>query len=439
MRRRTVLAGGLAAVGAAAVGGYWWWQRGGDAEQAPVLTSYADLMGCRFTPDAVAPLENATARLIPVPEVPAGTAIWGATGRDHRGHIWFGVSTRDEPAASAHLFEYDPDHDVVHGRGDVLSELRRLGTLRRGEQQMKIHSRIVEADDGCLYFASMDEHGEDTAGGTLPTWGSHLWRLRPANHRWEHLSAVPEGLIAVAGSGRRVVALGYFGHTLYQLDCRTGAITSAHVGSVGGHISRNCFCDIRGHSYAPRMQEGPGPGRLRTSLVELDPELGEVADTPIAYYTRTRDEDSHGIVAFQPLADRSIVFATDQGYLYHVVPQEVGPAEVRMLGWFHPGGRAYTPALFTSDGAHHLMGLARTAGRGNDGNGAWAWVVYDLAGRRSVAVPLRLPSVNGQPLREVLLYGSITRDNAGCCYVGGSFERNGEWRPLLVQTRPLAL
>ena len=55
----------------------------------------------------------------------------------------------------------------------------------------------------------MDEHGEDTDSGRLPTWGSHLWRLRLADHRWEHLLAVPEGLIAVASSGPRIVALGW--------------------------------------------------------------------------------------------------------------------------------------------------------------------------------------------------------------------------------------
>jgi hypothetical protein len=431
MRRRTFIAGGLAAVGAAAVGGYWWWQRGEDAVDRPVLTSYADLMGCRFMPGAQAPLDSATARLIPLPAVSAGTAIWGATGRDHRGHIWFAISARDTPSASAYLFEYDPARDVIHERGDVLSELRRLGPLRRGEQQMKIHSRIVEGEDGHLYFASMDEHGENTEGGTLPTWGAHLWRVRLGDDHWEHLRAVPEALIAVAGCGRYIVALGYFGHMLYQFDCRTGATASVRVGSVGGHISRNCFCDIRGHSYVPRVQEGPGQGRMRTSLVELDAGLAEVGQTPLAYYTQTRDETSHGIVAFQPLADQSIVFATDQGYLYRVVPQDVGPAEVHPLGWFHPGRRVYTPSLFTSDGAHHLMGLAHAAADDD----AWAWIVYDLAQRRSVAVPLRLPPVNGQPLRDAVLYGSVTRDNDGHCYVGGSFERNDESRPLLVQIR----
>ena len=49
-------------------------------------------------------------------------------------------------------------------RGNVVSELERLGLRRPGETQMKIHSRIVTAVDGYQYFASMDETGENDDG-----------------------------------------------------------------------------------------------------------------------------------------------------------------------------------------------------------------------------------------------------------------------------------
>ena len=58
---------------------------------------------------------------------------------------------------------------------------------------MKIHSKIVQGPDGCLYFASMDEEGERTDGSRPPTWGSHLWRLRLSDGGWEHLFSAPKG------------------------------------------------------------------------------------------------------------------------------------------------------------------------------------------------------------------------------------------------------
>ena len=69
--------------------------------------------------------------------------------------------------------------------------------------QMKIHSKPVQANDGFLYFASMDEYGEKEDGTRLPFYGSNLWRIRAnvskniiAETEWEHLLALPEGIIA---------------------------------------------------------------------------------------------------------------------------------------------------------------------------------------------------------------------------------------------------
>jgi hypothetical protein len=387
-------------------------------------------MGCYYTPPDRAPLEELRARIIPVPDVPGAWAVWGATGRDHRGHVWFAVSAHGVDQPSAHLFEYDPARDLVHRRGDVVSELRRARLAKPGVGQMKIHSHIVEGEDGHLYFASMDEEGEQTDGGRLPTWGSHLWRLRLPECRWEHLLAAPQGLIAAAGSGRWIYALGYFNHVLYQFDCRTGHTRSIIVGAAGGHVSRNCLCDARGHAYVPRLSTSPADGQIVTTLVELDPDLLEVAETPIAFYTQTANESSHGITGYQPLANGSIAFVTDQGHLYQVVPRERGPSEVDMLGWLHPRRWQYAASLFTSDGKTHLMGLvARDTPQGRQQQ----WLVFDLRTRTSVAVPVSLPTWQEEALEGAQLYGSITRDNEGRCYVGGQYARGGRAHPLLLQ------
>jgi hypothetical protein len=436
MSRRALVAGG--ALGAVAVlwGAWKWWAGAGTRRRrpAPVLTSYEDLMGCLYTPESQAPLGAVCARVIPVPDFSGAEAIWGATGRDHRGHVWFGVSARGNRQPSARLFEYDPEQDAVQERGDVVGELRRAKLAPEGVGQSKIHSRIVQGEDGHLYFASMDEEGERTDGTRLPTWGSHLWRLWLPEGRWEHLLAAREGLIAAAASGRWVYALGYFNHVVHQFDTRTGKTRSTAVGAAGGHISRNCFCDAAGHVYVPRLS-APRGREMAASLVELDTDLLEVDEMPLAHYSRTPDDDSHGMTGFQPLADGSVAFLTDQGHLFRVVPRDGRPAQWDVLGWLHPRRRQYAASLFTSDGKSHLMGLVvRNAPEGRVAE----WVVFDLRTNTSVAAPVPLPAVGGQPLEDAHLYGSVTRDNQGRCYLGGHYSRAGRSHPLLLQIRRAA-
>jgi hypothetical protein len=432
MSRRTwIIAGSVGVAGLALA--HVFRRRGEDERESAVVpaeglpTAPEHPMGCRYTPPEQAPLERVSLRLIELPAIPGLAAVWGATGRDARGHIWFGASAAEGARRSAHLFEYDPARDVVRDRGNVVAELRRLGMLRPGEGQAKIHSRIVQGEDGHLYFTSMDEEGERTDGSRLPTWGGHLWRLRLPDCRWEHLRATPEALIAVAGGGRWIYALGYFNHMLYQYDCRTGTSRNLAVGSVGGHISRNFLCDRRGHVFVPRLRESSAGSRILTTLVQLDSELREQGDMPLGHYTPSRDDDGHGITGWQPLADQSFVFVTDQGYLYRLPAG--GILDLDELGWFHPRGRTYVASVFTSDGRRHVMGLAV-----NDpaAEPRYEWLVYDLVTRTSTAIPLSLPLIDGQAPRASL-YGSITRDDEGRCYLGGYYEARGGTRPLFLQ------
>ena len=245
--------------------------------------------------------------------------------------------------------EYNPDNDTVTGRGDVLDVLHAQGLLRPGESQSTIRTRIVQAADGYLYFASTDEEETTNAEASPVVRGSHLWRLRPPDGKWEHLLAARENLVAIAYGGPYVYVLGYPDHVLYQYDRTTGEVRSTKVGSSEGRFSNHFLADNRGHAYVPRLRHAPAG--IVATLVELNRDLEEVAETPLDPPGQTERDDLLGLVAVQPLADHSQTFITAAGFLYRIVPGEGDrPAKVSALGAFHPRKDAHIVALFSPDG-----------------------------------------------------------------------------------------
>jgi hypothetical protein len=362
--------------------------------------------------------------MLQAPDFPGAMSIWGSTGRDRRGHIWFGFSACCD-GDSARLYEFDPHDDAWRDHGSVTDQLKATGAYRQGEGQVKIHSRIVPAADGRLYFASTDEEGEKEDGSALPRWGSHLWSIDPETGKWRHLMSATEGLIAVTGVGRYVYALGYWNHILYQYDTQSGAIKRREIGSVGGHVSRNLISDIRGHVFVPRVRR-EADGSLSASLVELDSDLRERATTPLdAYFDRRTPESNEGITGLAYIRDGRIVFVTSRGFLYALDPIDSAapdaPRKVRALGWMHPGGEGHATSLF-SLGDDSGIAAIFAGQRGHE------WVVMDLRAGISAAY-----SVDTRDLQSVLLYGSITRDNTGRAYAVGWHSIPRGKGPLVLQ------
>ena len=160
-----------------------------------------------------------------------------------------------------------------------------------------------------------------------------------------------------------------------------------------------------------------------TELVEYDANLQEMAATPLDYYLGAESLGAnHGIVGFAYLADGRIAFTTHRGHLYTIDPTRGNSASVTAVGWFHPAGEAYAPSLFTFSGGNLLAGVTKHSG-------LYEWVVFDLATGISSAFPL-----DTKGLRNVLLYGSVSRDNEGRFYVGGwASGPTGGQRPLVLQ------
>lgn len=418
--------------------------------------------GTVFTPVPNDPLAVPKLRIVGVPETPGVMAVWGASGRDSRGHIWFGSSAVDwrmlavpagaaQEMPSAHLFEYDPKAETIRDRGDAISQLRLAGLNQPGLSQQKIHSKIVEGADGYLYFSSSDETGADMMASKGPTFSSHLWRIKPGSESpaWDHILTAPECLIAVAGGGQSIFALGWFGHVVYSYHTTTKQIATTRVGSVGGHISSNFFTDARGHVYVPKMSfDAKDAAGLAVALVELDEELKEISTTRIdrAQYLVISPKDTHGITGVQPMADGSIMFVTHPGYLFQLRPQASGPASLTALGAFQPKQPAKMESLFTYDGRRYLVAVAESLSVG--GQAGWDWVVHDLQTKQSTAtrlegliapLPISYPSSEAPAWKnlktlspeQIAFYGNTTRDDQGNFYLTG----RAAYTPLVVRAQ----
>lgn len=404
----------------------------------PPLTpdQFAALMGCRFDPAVAEPMRTPIITAIELPKSALDAAVRGATGRDARGHIWLAVSEHswDRTPLSAHIHELLPELDETQDHGDALGQLRRLGMARPDESQAEIRTRPIQASDGKIYFATQDRRGALFNGRKLSSWGSHLWRIDPEHPGdWEHIAAVPEGLIALGGAGRHIVALGWFGHVVYHYDIETKRLERARAGSIGGHTSSNLLCDHRGHAYVPRVEyTTDSPSRLVVTLIEFDADLREIGGSPIAtdVYAPTDLQESHGITAVQYLRDRSMVFITQNGFVHRVTPRDGAPATLDAIGPLMTDSKRSVTSLLTLDGSRYIAAVANpTPGTGEPPE----WLVFDLESRK-VAYRVSLDSIRSRngtvvPPGALEFFGSITRDDAGRFYLGG---RAGDL-PMLFQ------
>ena len=146
-----------------------------------------------------------------------------------------------------------------------------------------------------------------------------------------------------------------------------------------------------------------------SAIVPVD--LGTIGDVPLSF--------TDGAA----LPDGRMVFTTHRGHLYLIEPQTDRAARVTAVGWFHPARDTYSPSLFSLDGRRYLAGVTQRGDR-------FDWVTFDLQTRKPTVHPL-----DTKGLKDVLLYGSVSRDNAGRFYIGGwaSDAAGGRKRPLLLQ------
>jgi hypothetical protein len=387
------------------------------------LRSFQNTVGTVYTPLPIKIFTAPTVTEIKFTVPKNVDAIWGATGRDDSGHIYFGASSQSGDYGSAFLYQYNPETGDVIEQSDVVAELKRNQVYRQGMRQNKLHSKFYQANDGYLYFSSFDEGGE--AKGINPTWGGNLWRKLPDDTHWQHLLATEEALIGINTNGRYVYALGYWDHALYQFDTETEKIKKVTVGSTNQHVSRNFIVDEIGHAYVPQLIKNDF-NEVEVSLAEYNEELKLVANYPLPSYQSADFEHHHGIVAYTSMKNGNIYFTSADGGLYQVKPFDKSATKVQYKGMMHPDGEAYIASLFAIDGTGILAGIGRQSVKGGDRG--YEWIIFNTNLNQAMTTKIELDSVD-----KPLLYGTLTRDNKGDMYLVGRQKALTEgYEPLLL-------
>ncbi|MDA9859261.1 hypothetical protein N9D23_14170, partial [Rubripirellula sp.] len=392
--------------------------QGEEAGDSSFPRSKQDRFGTRFYDASSKYRRTPKLTELALPSVPHANAIWGATGRDDLGNVYLGVFCDYGERPSATLCRIVAGGNVATILGDANSNLDRIAFAAGESQQAKIHGKPVQANDGFLYFASMDEAGEKEDGSAFPTWGSHLWRIDPLGDGsyWEHVLHVPHALIATACTGRYVYALGYFDHVVYQYDSEKSTTRVKTIGAAGGHVSRNFLVDLNEHCYIPRLTRSTNGSLREAELVELDPQLNEVTTHPLPEYGGTGDSKSHGIVSFVTLRDGDMLFVTAPGAMYRLHPDSTSGSKLERLGWVHPDGTSYAACLICPDGESVVCSLARRP------NSVFQWVINDVQAKTAEVMDFDEHATALLERPSTLLYGSNTMDNQGNAYLVGRFK-----------------
>jgi len=342
-----------------------------------------------------------------------GLAIWGATGRDNNNRIFVGLSSAAYDDATAHLLMYDPVTNTSKLQSDAITQLQRANLYKENMRQSTLHSKIMSAPDGLLYFTSFDYSGQTERRN--PTWGGHMWRKFPDAENWEHVFETNEALIALNVHGRFVYTLGYWGHVLYQYDTQSQSQSKINIGSVQGHRSRNFVINSAGHIFVPRT-ELDANGKVTSVLVEVNEQLGITDVHPLPDYWADDTNDNHGIIGYVKMNNGDVYFTVSTGGLYQVTQSLTGRHEVNYLGKFDPAfEESYIASLFSPNGESMIVGLGR-----DTKTKAYYWHIRELTTGLSVNYPL--PELS----TKQLLYGSVTTDNAGNMYIVGQNSEDPE-------------
>ncbi len=380
-----------------------------NAEKKQTVRSLESKLGTKFTKVKDIQFKSPTFNHLNLLTDAPGTAILGAIGRDDTGNIYFGASTYRGYHDNAYVYQFNPKTKVVVAQSSVIEQLKRAHLYKEGMSQSTLHSKFYLADDGYLYFTSMDSFSSKIDLASLSKSASFLWRKKPNDINWEHVLSTREDLVSVQTDGRYVYVLGNPNHVLYQFDTLSRRIKRVAVGSVGTHTSRHFLVSPNGRIFVPKVQK-LADNTIVTDLLEYDSNLNVVDTHPLRYYYDPKKYNGHGIVSYSHMKNNAIYFVTGQGALYKIEEIRDLKHEVTFTHFFDENNTIgnFIPSLFTLDGQDFLVGLGK-----EPSNSQHQWFIHEIS--TNTTVKYNLPELD----KNLKLSGSVTRDNMGNMYVAG--------------------
>jgi len=340
--------------------------------------------------------------LIPLAEEHLVNSMWGNILLAEDGYLYISAGNHETFHSRTWLYRMNRLDRCIQPCLDLQKVFgKHADTFAVGDS--KIHTRLLQADNGRIYFATMQ--GGIGHVSKLPHYlhpdqypGGHLLEYNPAEGTCRDLG------VPVRGEGLQSAALDRERKILYMVTWpKKWFVTydlETHETQVHGLLS-----------WSPTTPEGEKQNFGRDIMVahtgkvyginnygrllRFDPEKQALEDTDIP----VREHDS--LRTHVTASDGRIYFVTSRGHLFQLDPDS---ESVEALGPVTPEGPVYTPNLVLSPGEDKLTYLAGSHGTYLGGN--LQLIEFDLAGRK----PNRIGTLDGR-FQLSYCYGSATDAN----------------------------
>jgi hypothetical protein len=195
--------------------------------------------------------------------------IWGGTGLDRQGRVYFAISSRfGLPPGDVLVFRYTPETNTWEYLASLRAVAAQQGNLLPNERIAKVHAEILEYN-GIMYIATHDYHGPEDP---LTVRGGHIFAFDVATGTWTDLSkyeptgvtGIHQGLIGmdVLTAQNKLAFMCYPSGQLAIYDLATHTSVSYNPPVTPGAITRRIIATPQGKVYATWLVNPNGIGPL---------------------------------------------------------------------------------------------------------------------------------------------------------------------------------
>jgi len=251
-------------------------------------------------------------RFVDYPSFPEAHSTWGSIGysKKHR-KVYIGVTNHRDKVG---LYEYD----VASEKMTLCGFLSQLANLRDFQWQGKIHSKIVEGPEGCMYFSTdggesreeyLMNHPHGYGGGFFFKWDPAQGRLYNLGMglRYESIKD-----ITLDRSSGLIMGVSYPQAHLLLYDPAANELRD--LGRVGSdHVPRVLFSDWYGNMYYVDWRQRlvkyePKTGKLLFSADSLPAFPGTPGNRIITGITAYAEDQANGVIYLVTYGSKMVAF-----------------------------------------------------------------------------------------------------------------------------------